>query len=129
MPLEISSCACASSVTIVNGDELYSSRFDSGNVAVPDGVETDLIDYTVPAGDTVYLSDILCSGNADGEFRVYQDSTRILEGRLSSSQRFFSYSFSRPYKFTAGEHIKVKVIQHTGSNVNYWAYIYMSVAT
>ena len=130
MPLTVTSGStvnvyCSGSDTIDN----YSTRVIDGTASVSPSTETTVILYSIPSDITLYISDIFCTGDADGEFKIYKDSSVITEGRTSSSQRTFTHSWSRPYRFQAGEILKVTVTHYESSVVDFVSYVFGTAST
>ena len=104
------------------------SNLSQGNTAAAlSGVETDLLVYLVPTGKTLSLSDIFCTGDADGEFKVYANSSGILEGRTSSADRVFHHAWSRAYTLNAGDMLRITVTHHETGTENFSGYIFGSL--
>lgn len=115
MPLEVNYYGIGDSA-------VFSTKNIPGNVIVAPATETSIINYLMPS--IFYISDIFCTGNADGEFKIYKNGTAIAEGRTSSSQRVFHHSFSRPYLFASGEILKITVTHHESGVEEFRAYAF-----
>ena len=127
MPLTVSSGSTVNVYCGGSAETGYSTRLVSGSASAVTNTETDIILYTVPSDITFYMSDIFCTGDADGEFKIYENSTLIAEGRTSSSQRNFKHSFSRPYRLVSGQILKITVTHHESSVEDFVAYVFGSI--
>lgn len=115
MPLEVNYYGIGDSA-------VFSTKNIPGNVLVAPATETSIINYLMPS--IFYISDIFCTGDADGEFKVYKNGSIIAEGRTSSSQRIFHHSFSRPYRFLSGETLGITVTHHEAGVESFRAYAF-----
>lgn len=105
------------SIDVVIGEDTDESHINEFNevLAVSNGVDTDLITYTVPIGETLFLSRIDVSGENIARFEVQLDTDVIARKRTYFSgplnETFdFTQSGKRGYQINAGKVIKVKVL-------------------
>lgn len=85
--------------------------------AVPQGVLTDILNYTVPAGKTFYLQLIELGGDNVALYSVYQDAAKIAVKRTwfapgLNERLLFVQDLRRGLQIDSGSILKVQVI-HT----------------
>ena len=102
------------------GEHSNTSITNSSNVTP--GVETSILSHVFT--DDFVLTDIFAVGDADGVYKVYVNGTQIAEGRTSSSQRMFTYSFSKGYELSSGDTIIITVTQYESKVENFRAFIF-----
>lgn len=78
--------------------EENASKIEYGEVNnIVSGIEVNIIRKEVKG--RYRLTGIICSGNADGIFRLYADDKKIFELRTSPANRFIFHSFKSPLEF------------------------------
>lgn len=77
--------------------------------AVPSGVETTIVSFTVPTGYRYRLTGWSATGTADGRFKLYINGTRKMTARNSVAIPNVGKSFSNPIEVLAGVTVSVKV--------------------
>lgn len=114
-------------VSIINKTSIY--RFNQIN-AVPSGILTSIISYTVPVAMNLRLQKIFCSGDNISKYSVYINAILIDINRTffgSELNTVFNYigSDNIGYQLVSGDIIEVKVIHNRPSISDYNAKIHL----
>ena len=91
----------------------------SGADTVPDSTYTGMIDYTVPAGKTLYICQWGANVRADtgiiGSLAQVVDSFVTIKA-LDGGTAGYAISFTRPIAFAAGVHCVVAIMHFAGAD-------------
>lgn len=85
------------------------------------GVETTLVDYTVPTGKSFFVQSWVASGKADGEYRLFINGEPKGYGRTSSAERNNKNVFGGAVgiKCVANDYIQLTVTHWETSSQDY----------